>query len=199
MYLVGEFAKGKSILWHAGASSVSIAGIQLAKGDGAKAIYVTAGSEEKIELCKSLGATDGFNYHKQDWSQEVLKATDGNGVDIIVDFIGGPYFQGNLDCAARDARVVLLGNMGGTTLPDGVDIGKMLFKRVRYEGSTLRSRDVDYQGKLRNQLVEHALPKFVDGSFKVIVEKVFPWEKIQEAHELMESNTIKGKLICTIS
>ena len=199
MYLVGEFAPGKSILWHAGASSVSISGIQLAKGDGAKAVYVTASSQEKIDFCKSLGATEGFNYKTQDWSQEILKATDGKGVDIIVDFVGGTYFQGNINCAARDARVVLLGNMGGTKLPEGVDIGALLFKRIRYEGSTLRSRDEDYQGKLRNTLAEHALPKFKDGSYKVVVEKILPWEKIQEAHELMESNQTKGKIIMTIS
>ena len=199
MYLVGEFAPGKSILWHAGASSVSIAGIQLARGDGAAAVYVTAGSDEKVEFCtKVLGATAGFNYHTQDWSQEILKATNGKGVDVIVDFVGQNYFQGNLNAAARDGRIVLLGMMSGSKLPAGADIGPFLWKRLRMEGSSLRSRDEDYQGKLRDRLVEHALPKFIDGTFKVLVEKVFTWEEIVKAHEFMESNQSKGKIICTI-
>lgn len=198
MYLVGKFAPGKSILWHAGASSVSIAGIQLSSADNASAIYVTAGSQEKLDFCKELGATAGFNYHTQDWAQEILKATDGKGVDIVIDFVGQNYFQGNLDVAARDGCVAHLGTMSGTKLPAGVDIAAFLRKRLRFEGSSLRSRDTDYQGKLRNTLVDHALPKFKDGRFKIFVEKVFPFEEIVQAHKLMEQNVTKGKIICTI-
>lgn len=198
MYLVGEFGPKKSILWHAGASSVSIAGIQLSKADSASAIYVTAGSDEKLEFCKSLGATAGFNYHTQDWSQEILKATGGKGVDVVIDFVGQNYFQGNLDVAARDGRIVNLGALSGTRLPAGVDIGAFVRKRIRFEGSSLRSRDEEYQEKLRNTLVEHALPKLRDGSFRVPIERMFPWEEIVKAHELMESNKTKGKIICTI-
>lgn len=199
MYLVGEFAAGKSILWHAGASSVSIAGIQLSKSGGAGDIYVTAGSQEKIDFCvKELGATAGFNYKTQDWSKEVLDATGGKGVDLIIDFVGQGYFQGNLDAAARDGHIVNLGSLSGTTLPAGVDIGAFVRKRIRYEGSSLRSRDPVYQGKLRDKLEEY-MGKFEDGTFKVYIENVFPWEEIVEAHKLMERNVTKGKIICTIS
>ena len=198
MYLVGEFAPGKSILWHAGASSVSIAGIQLSKADNASAVYVTAGSQEKIDFCKSLGATAGFNYHTQDWSNEILQLTDGKGIDIIIDFIGANYFQGNLDAAARDGRIVSLAVLGGAKLPAGIDISVFFRKRLRFEGSGLRSRDEEYQGNLRNTLAEHALPKMKKGEFQIPVEKVFPWEQIVEAHQLMESNQTKGKIICRI-
>lgn len=199
MYLVGGFEKGKSILWHAGASSVSISGIQLSKIGGASKIYVTAGSQEKIDFCvKELGATAGFNYKTQNWSEEILKATDGKGVDVVVDFIGANYFQGNLDVAARDCTIVHLGAMSGTKLPAGVDIGAFVRKRITFSGSSLRSRDLVYQGKLRDKL-ETYLPQFEDGTFKLFVDKVFPWEKIIEAHEEMERNTSKGKIICTIS
>ena len=199
LYLIGEFTSGKSILWHAGASSVSIAGIQLSKAESASNIYVTAGSQDKIDFCvKELGATAGFNYRTQDWSKEILKATNGKGVDIIVDFIGASYFQGNLDAVARDGRIVHLGFMGGTKLPAGVDISGLVTRRIRFEGSSLRSRDEAYQGRLRDQLDSHAMPKFADGSFKIFVEKVFDWEKVVEAHQLMESNQTKGKIICTI-
>ncbi|PBP25087.1 zeta-crystallin/quinone reductase (NADPH) [Diplocarpon rosae] len=199
MYLVGEFAKGKSILWHAGASSVSIAGIQLSKVGGASAIYVTAGSQEKIDFCvNELGATAGFNHKTQDWAREILTATDGKGVDLVIDFVGQSYFQSNLDVAARDARIVNLGALSGTKLSAGVDISAFVRKRIRFEGSSLRSRDAEYQGKLRDKLEEY-IPKFEDGTFKIFIDKVFPWEQIVEAHQLMEKNITKGKIICTIS
>lgn len=145
-----------------------------------------------------MGATAGFNYKTQNWSEEILKVTDGKGVDIVVDFIGADYYKGNLEVAARDGRIVLLGFMSGTKLDGkGVDIGVMLKKRLRVEGSSLRSRDAEYQGKLRDRLEEY-LPKFEDGSFKIFVDKVLPWEKVVEAHQLMEKNVTKGKIICTI-
>ena len=198
MYLVGGFEEGKSILWHAGASSVSIAGIQLSKAGGASKIYVTAGSQDKIDFCvKELGATAGFNYKTQNWSEEILKVTDGKGVDVVIDFIGADYFQGNLNVGARDATVVHLGALSGLTLPNGVNMGPLLWKRLSVRGSSLRSRDIEYQGKLRDKL-ETYLPLFEDGTFKIYVDKVFPWEKIVEAHEEMEKNTSKGKIICTI-
>lgn len=199
LFLIGEFQEGQSVLWHAGASSVSISGIQLAKAAGAKAIYATAGSQEKIDfLEKELGVTKAFNYKTQDWAAEIQKATGGTGVNLTVDFIGATYFQGNLDVAARDGRVVLLGLMGGGKLPDGVNIAPLLFKRIRVEGSTLRSRDVEYQRKLRDTLVDHALPNFCNGTFRVFVEKVFPFDQIMAAQQLLESNTTKGKIICVI-
>lgn len=112
--------------------------------------------------------------------------------------MGASYFQGNLDAAARDGRIVTLGAMGGTKLAEGVDISPFFKKRIRFEGSSLRSRDEGYQGKLRDILVEHAMPRFADGRFKVFVEKVFDWEEVVEAHQLMESNNTRGKIICTI-
>jgi len=199
LYPVGEFTKGKSVLWHAGASSVSIAGIQLSIAGGASAVYVTAGSQEKIDFCvKELGATAGFNYKTQDWSKEILKATGDKGVDLIIDFVGQNYFQGNLDAAARDGHIVNLGALSGTKLPAGVDIGAFVRKRIRFEGSSLRSRDEEYQGRLRDKLEEY-LSKFENGSFKLFTEKVIPWEEVVEAHKLMEKNVTKGKIICTVS
>ncbi|EKG21204.1 Alcohol dehydrogenase superfamily zinc-containing [Macrophomina phaseolina MS6] len=201
MYLVGEFKPGKSILWHAAASSVSIAGIQLSVADNASAVYGTARQDEKCDFVVSkLGATKAFNTTKGDWSKELLEATDNKGVDIIIDFVGAGYFQGNLNAAGRDSRIVNLGAMSGTKLDGkGVDIGAFIRKRVRFEGSTLRSRDEEYQGRLRDQLVEHALPKLKDRSFKIFIEETYDWKDIIKAHQRMESNKTKGKIICTIS
>ncbi|EEH35970.2 quinone oxidoreductase [Paracoccidioides lutzii Pb01] len=199
MYLVAQFEPGKSILWHAGASAVSISGIQLSKADNASSIYITAGSQEKINFCVStLGATAGFNYKTQDWAAEVKKATGGRGVDVIIDFVGASYFQGNLDAAALDGCIANLAFLGGTKLPAGVDISAFLRKRLKYEGSSLRSRDSAYQRQLRDLLLNRIMPKFKDGTFKVYIEKVFPFEKVVDAHLLLESNQTKGKIICTI-
>jgi NADPH:quinone reductase-like Zn-dependent oxidoreductase len=199
MYMIGEFTPGKSILWHAGASGVSISGIQLALANGASAVYATARSAAKCDFCvKTLGCTAAFNTTNPNWTDEVLKATDGKGVDIIADLIGPDVFAGNLKIAARDARVVLIGLMSGMTFKGEFDMPSLAFKRVRYEGSTLRSRDEPYQRRLRDSFVDHALEKFKEGQFKVYIEKVLPWEQIIDAHKLMESNTIMGKIICTI-
>ncbi|KAF2478107.1 putative quinone oxidoreductase [Lindgomyces ingoldianus] len=200
MYLIANFTPGKSILWHAGASSVSIAGIQLSGADSASAIYATARQDEKCAFAvNTLGATAAFNTKTQDWVAEVMKATNGKGVDIIIDFIGGEYFQQNLDAVARDGVIVNLGFMGGTKVPTGTDISAFIRKRCTFVGSSLRSRDEEYQGRLRDQLVDHALPRFKDGRFTIHLDKVLPWEQIQDAHALLEENKTKGKVICTIS
>lgn len=199
LYLIGEFTPGKSVLWHAGASSVSIAGVQLARADGASAVYVTSRTQDKIDWCvKELGATAGFDTSNgKPWAQELNKLTNNKGVDVLIDFMGASTFQQNLEAAAVDGHIVNLAFLGGTKLGAGVDIAAFLRKRIRYEGSSLRSRDPDYQGKLRDKLVQY-LPRFEDGTFKVFVEKVFRWEDIQDAHRLMESNKTKGKIICVI-
>jgi NADPH:quinone reductase-like Zn-dependent oxidoreductase len=199
LYLIGSFKKGETVLWHAGASGVSIAGIQLALAGGASAVYATARQDEKCDFCvNELGCKAAFNTTKEGWADAVSKATDGKGVDVLIDFIGAPIFQDNLNILARDGRLVSLAALGGSKLPEGVDLGMLWRKRLRIEGSGLRSRDEDYQGKLRDSLEEKALDKFKDKSFKVLIEKVMDWEQIVEAHELMESNKTKGKIICTI-
>ena len=119
-------------------------------------------------------------------------------MDVIIDFIGATYFQGNLDVAARDGRIVTLGALGGTKLKEGTDIGAFVRKRIRFEGSSLRSRDEGYQGRLRDTLVEKALPSIREGRFKVPIEKVFDWTEIVQAHQLMEANTSKGKIVCRV-
>lgn len=192
-----ESLKGKNVLWHAGASGVSIAGIQLSKRAGAAKVFATAGSKEKCEFIeKELGADKAFNYRDEDWSNGILDATDGHGVDLIVDFIAGDYVQKNLDCAAREGHIVQLGAMGGAVLKE-VNVAQLLYKRIRWEGSTLRARDTEYQGRLRDKLEEYE-PEFVDGNLKVYVDKVFKMDEIQEAHALMEKNVSRGKIICTV-
>ncbi|CAI4215179.1 unnamed protein product [Parascedosporium putredinis] len=169
--LISEFSSGKSILWHAGASGVSAAGIQLSRQLGASAIFATAGMPDKVSyLTSDLGVTKAFNYRTDDWK--------------------------NIDVAARDGRIVLLALLSGPKV-ENLDISSLLYKRVRIEGSTLRSRDEAYQSKLRDVLEGH-LPEFESGKLRVPIDTVLPWDQIQEAHRIMEANENKGKIICTI-
>jgi NADPH:quinone reductase-like Zn-dependent oxidoreductase len=203
LHLVLELRPGQSILWHAGASGVSIAGIQLSRLAGAGDVFATAGTREKCAFVEGeLGATKAVNYKEAaaregGWVAEVMKETGGRGVDLVVDFVGGSYFQGNLDVVARDGRICMLGLMGGA-VAEKVNVGQLLYKRVRVEGSTLRSRDEEYQGRLREKLEEY-LPKFESGELKVLIDTVLPWEDIVKAHQLLEENKTMGKIICTIS
>lgn len=197
LHLLLGFVEGKSILWHAGASGVSVAGIQLAKAAGASEIYATAGSQEKVDFITSqLGATAAFNYKTQDWVSEIKAKTGGKGVDFIVDFIGGDYFQKNLDVAARDGSLLILGTLSGGNVPNA-NISMILFKRLRVLGSTLRSRDEEYQGRLRDRL-EKYIPDFESQKFKIYLDLVLPWDKIQDAHEHIENAKNLGKIVCTI-
>jgi len=198
LHLVGCFKPGDTVLFHAGASAVSIAGIQLALSAGASAVFVTAGSDSKVSFCVStLGATAGFNYHTSDWVSSILDLTHGHGIDVTVDFIGANYAQKNLEVAAMDGRIVQLASLSGHIVQE-LDLGLLEQKRIRWEGSRLRSRELEYQGRLRDLLVERALPGFVDGRLRVEIERVFGWGEIREAHKLMESNQSRGKIICKV-
>ncbi|KAK3904160.1 quinone oxidoreductase [Staphylotrichum tortipilum] len=190
--------QGKSILWHAGASGVSIAGIQLSRQAGAGAVYATAGSQAKCEFVEgTLGADAAVDYKTRDWVADILEKTGGQGVDLVVDFVGGDYFQKNLDVVGKDGRICMLGLMGGA-VAENVNLAKLLYKRARVEGSTLRSRDEEYQGRLRDKLAEY-LPMFESGELKIFIDTVLPWERIVEAHQLLEENKTMGKIVCTIS
>jgi NADPH:quinone reductase-like Zn-dependent oxidoreductase len=133
----------ESVLIHAGASGVGLAAAQLAKDFGAAKVYVTAGSEDKCKMCESIAADRAFNYKAQDWAEELSKATNGEGVDVIMDFIGANYWNNNINSLKRDGRLIMQGAMGGVKVKDGA-----FFKRLRIIGSTLRSRTVEYQGQL---------------------------------------------------
>ena len=202
----------KSILWHAGGSSVSIAGIQLSLaaheysvGEGTRTeppkVFATARSDAKCEMCvKKLGCTAAVNPTSMpDWAAGIKKLNDGNGIDIIFDFVGGgAYFPLNLGTLALDGTMVSLGLLGGPTVPGPVDISPIIMKRLRVEGSTLRTRSLDYQICLRDLFVEKVLPKLVDGRFQHVVDHVFEWEKIGEAHQMLENNATTGKVVCVI-
>lgn len=173
--------------------------MQISKLAGASAVYVTSRTSDKIKWCiDTFGAAGGFDTTKKGWGEEVQKATGGKGIDVIVDFMGASTFADNLKAAARDGRIANLGLMGGTTLPAETNIALFLAKRLRYEGSSLRSRDEKYQGELTGKL-EGYLEAFAKGDLEVKIEKVFDWKDVAKAHELLEGNGTKGKVVCVIS
>ncbi|GBG25143.1 Alcohol dehydrogenase 1 [Hondaea fermentalgiana] len=203
LLLVAKAQPGDILLVHAGASGVGTAAIQLAKHVfGASKIFVTAGSQEKIDFCKSLGADDGFNYKTEDWAQRVLDATDGAGVSILLDPIGYPYVESNAKAMARDGRWVFYGLMGGPP-SDGTMapiLQQILMKRIHLLGTTLRARAPEYKAELCNEFVKATFDKFADKTLRPVLDKKHfeGLSSFQEAHEYMKSNQSMGKIIVSL-
>lgn len=200
---VAKAQPNDSILIHAGASGVGTAAIQLARHVfGLTKIFVTAGTQEKIDFCKSLGATEGFNYKTDDWAQCVLDATGGNGVSIIHDPVGYPYVKGNTKAIAVDGRWIFFGFLGGIpkdgTMPALFE--EVLHKRIQLLGTTLRSRSLEYKAELCKTFVENTFDKFASKVLKPVRDKrcFHGIESFGLAHEYMESNVSIGKIIVTI-
>ncbi|KAK7054347.1 hypothetical protein VNI00_003541 [Paramarasmius palmivorus] len=147
--LYGEVAKGENVLIHAAASGVGIAAIQLARIRGANNVIATASKKEKLDWLLSIpnGATHGVNYKTQDFFREVVSITESKGVDVVVDFVGQSHWKKNIQSLARDGRMVMLATLSGSKVED-FDLREILYKRLRIQGSTLRSRSVEYQADL---------------------------------------------------
>lgn len=163
-------------------------------------VFTTARTQEKCDFCvKQLNCTGAINTAiSTNWETEIRNANNGD-FDIIFDFVGAAYFQSNLRLLARDGVLVSLGLMAGSIVSEPVDISPIVLKRARFEGSTLRSRSLEYQIKLRDMFVERVLPSFLSGRFRHIVDTVLPWEDISRGHELLETNKSMGKIVYIIS
>lgn len=186
---------GDTVLVHAGGSGVGIAAIQLARAAGAR-VLCTLGSAEKAERARALGADLTINYKEQDFASVVLDATGGAGADITLDFVGGPYLDGNLKAAALGGRIVFIGTMGGATAP--LNIGVLLTKRLRLFGTTLRSRPLEAKIALSQAFAAHALPLFRSGAIKPVVDSAFVLAEVGAAQEYMTANKNFGKIVLRI-
>lgn len=186
------------MLIHAGASGVGQSAIQVAKFGGASTIITTAGSDEKCQLCRSLGADIAVNYRTQDFADVVHRATHGRGVDLIVDLVGRDYWVRNTACAAMDARIVLVAALSGSKIPE-FDLRALLNKRIWVLATTLRTRDAEYQARVRDFFAERVLPHLSKGEMRTVVDKVYDWRDVAEAHRRLESNVHKGKIICRVT
>ncbi len=187
---------GESVLIHAGASGVGTAAIQIGRQLNAE-VLVTA-STAKLQRCVDLGASHAIDYTRGPFEKSVLTATGNKGVDVIIDFVAGPYFHQNVASLRIDGRLVLLATLGGGAV-DRVDLRQILTKRLSVIGSTLRSRSLDYQIRLTEEFSRVALPLFTSGALQAVVDSVFDWKDVAAAHEYMEANRNTGKIVLKIS
>jgi len=191
-----DLKKGETILIHAGASGVGTAAIQLAREMEAR-VMVTA-SAQKHELCLELGAFKAIDYHEGPFEKSVMEATDRKGVDAIIDFIAAPYLNQNISCLRTDGRLVLLATLGGVTV-DQFNMGPVLFKRLTIMGSTLRSRSRDYQIRLTKAFSDFCLDWFAKNRIKPVIDQIYDWTQVSEAHQRMENNENQGKIVLKIT
>ncbi len=187
----GQLRAGETALIHAGASGVGTAAIQLAVEAGARAI-ATVGSADKAAFCGELGAL-AINYKEQDFLTEVMAATDGQGVDVILDPVGGDYLARNVSALGRFGRLVNIGLLGGTK--GELNMGLLLGKRLRLIGSTLRARPVAEKIAITRRFEADVWPKLIDGQLRPIIDRTFPITDAQAAHEYVLANRNIGKVI----
>ncbi|XP_046903692.1 quinone oxidoreductase PIG3 isoform X2 [Hypomesus transpacificus] len=198
LHLVARVKEGEVVLVHAGASGVGTAAIQLVRLAGAVPV-VTAGSPEKLQIAKELGAAAGFNYRKENFAEKVCDFTKGRGADIILDCVGGSCWERNVDCLALDGRWVLFGAMGGKTV-EGELLGRLLSRRGQLLCSLLRSRSLQYKADLVRAFSEGVLPSFSNqtSSLRPVIDSTFDLEQIADAHRHMEANRNMGKIVIKV-
>lgn len=195
MHLIGNLKRKETILIHAGAGGIGTAAIQLARATGAN-IITTAGSQKKIDYCKALGADVVVNYKQNNFLDSVLQYTDSNGVDLIFDFIGSPYWDDNMKSLAKGGRWIIIGVLGG--YEKTVNLREIMRKHANIIGSTLRTRSNEFKSRLIQEFAYHALPKFTNGELKPIIDSVYSWEDVNKAHSYLESNDNIGKVLLKI-
>ncbi len=191
----GGLKEGESLLVHGGSSGIGTTAIQLAKQFGAK-VFVTAGSEDKCEACRKLGADLAINYKTEDFVPAVKKATDGKGVDVILDMVGGDYIGRNYEAAAVEGRIVQIAFQGAAKAE--VNFMRLMLKRLHHTGSTLRSRSNADKGAIARTVEDRVLPLLAAGKVKPIIYKTFPLSEAAAAHALMESSAHIGKIVLTV-
>ncbi len=191
----GGLKSGETLLVHGGSSGIGTTAIQLAKQFGAK-VFVTAGSDEKCEACRKLGADLAINYKTEDFVALAKKATDGKGVDLILDMVGGDYIERNYEAAAVEGRIVQIAFQGSPKAT--VDFRRILLKRLHHTGSTLRSRSVADKAAIARAVEDKVLPLLAEGRVKPVLYKTFPLKDAAAAHALMESSAHIGKIVLTV-
>ena len=191
----GKLKAGETLLVHGGSSGIGTAAIQLAKAAGARVI-TTAGTAEKCEACKKLGADVAVNYKSEDFVAATKAATAGKGADVILDMVGGDYVERNYEAAAVEGRVVQIAFQGSYKAT--VDFRRIMLKRLTHTGSTLRARSVSDKGAIARGVEAHALPLIAAGRVKPVIDSTFPLAQAAAAHARMESSMHIGKIVLTV-
>ena len=195
LVMTAGLAPSQTVLIHGGGSGIGTHGIQVARALGAT-VAVTAGSSTKLDEARALGADITINYHEEDFVERIRAETDGAGVDVILDIIGAKYLDRNIDALASDGRVVIIGLQGGAAAE--LNIGKLLAKRAGVIGTTLRGRPVDGptgKGAVVTEVVKNVWPMIADGRVRPVVGAVLPIQQAAEAHKLLSSGEVTGKVI----
>jgi len=191
----GRLKGGESLLVHGGSSGIGTTAIQLAREYHAR-VFTTAGSLEKCRACEELGAEQSINYKEKDFVTELLDATAGLGVDVILDMVAGEYINRNIKLAAEDGRIVLIAGLEG--FKSEINFLPVMLKRLTITGSTLRPRKAEFKAAIAQNLKQSVWPLLEQGKVKPVIYKTFPLERAGEAHLLMESGSHIGKLVLTI-
>jgi NADPH2:quinone reductase len=191
----GHVKAGDKVLIHGGTSGIGTAAIQLAAAFGAR-VYATAGSAEKARACEKLGAIRGIDYKTEDFVAVIREDTQGYGIDVTLDIVGGSYVQRNLDIAAVEGRVVTISMMGGSRAE--INLNTILPKRLTLTGSTLRTRTVAQKAAVADAVRKNVWPLFESKRVHPVIFKTFPFAEASEAHRLMESSNHIGKIVLTM-
>lgn len=192
----GRLSRGESIMVHGGTSGIGTTAIQLARAFGAT-VLTTAGSDEKCEAARELGAAHAFNYKTTDWVAAAKDATEGRGVDVVLDIVGGDYMGRNLELLATEGRLVQIAFLKSPKAE--LDFSVMMRKRAWITGSTLRPRTPAQKGVIAAQLRAHVWPLLESRVVRPIIHQVFPLAQAADAHRLMEAGTHVGKIVLTIT
>jgi NADPH2:quinone reductase len=191
----GHLQKGESFLVHGGSSGIGTTAIMLAKAFGAR-VFATAGSAEKCESCRELGADLAIDYRKQDFVEAVKGATQGKGVDLILDMVGGDYVPRNYEAAAEEGRIVQIAFLKDSKVT--LDLRRLMMKRLTHTGSTLRPRSAEQKARIARSLEEKVWPLLEQGRCKPVIHATFKLTDAPKAHALMESSTHIGKIVLTV-
>lgn len=194
VFMVAGLQPGETLLVHGGAGGIGNMAIQLGKAFGAR-VVTTAGSAEKLELCRSLGADLAVSYRDQDFVEEVRGATGGRGADVILDNMGAKYLDRNVSALATEGRLMIIGMQGGVKAE--LHIGKLLAKRGAVIATSLRSRPIEEKTEICRAVAEHVWPLVADGTVRTLVHASFPFGRAAAAHALMESGDHVGKIVLT--
>lgn len=194
IFQAGRLASGETALIHGGSSGIGTFAIQMVKAAGASAI-VTVGNDEKAQACIKLGAVYAINYKTQDFVQEVLAATNGRGVDVVLDMVGVDYVSKNIEALAPFGRHISIGTQRGTRAE--IDIRRIMQKQIVLTGSTMRGRDVQEKCRLACEVEAKAWPWLEKGLVKPVIFQSFPMHQAAEAHKVMESSAHIGKIALT--
>ena len=192
----GKLARGETALIHGGTSGIGTTAIQLAHEFGAT-IYATAGSPEKCLACLRLGAAAAIDYRAQDFVEEIKRLTDGRGVDVILDMVGGDYIPRNIRCLALDGRLVMIAFLRGSKVAE-IDFLPVMTRRLTITGSTMRPRTTAQKGAIAEALLRQVWPVLEAGRCGPVIHTVFPLAEAAEAHRLMESGQHIGKIVLLV-